>query len=55
MVVEEESWEGDEIAVGGGWELGVGEVSTTSSASRLTGSPIVVSFANLDKDGLSSF
>ncbi len=36
-------------------DLGGGEGSTTSSDSRLTGSPIVVSFASLDKDGLSSF
>ena len=31
------------------------EDSTTSSDSRLMGSPIVVSFATLDKDGLSLF
>ena len=37
------------------WGEGEGEVSTTSSASRLTGSPIVVSFASLDKDGFSLF
>ena len=49
-VVAEVGWE-----VEGERELGVGEFSTTSSASRLTGSPIVVSFASLDKDGLSSF
>ena len=36
-------------------DWGEGEVSTTSSASRLTGSPIVVSFASLDRDGLSLF
>ena len=36
-------------------DLGDGEDSTTSSDSKLTGSPIVVSFASLDKDGFSSF
>ncbi len=41
--------------VEGELELGGGEVSTTSSDSRLTGSPIVVSFASLDKDGFSLF
>ncbi len=31
------------------------EDSTTSSDSKLTGSPIVVSFASLDSEGLSPY
>ena len=46
-------------SVGWGWEIELdlrgGEVSTTSSDSRLMGSPIVVSFASLDREGFSLF
>lgn len=53
---------GDGATIGSvGWGVegeldgGEGEVSTTSSDSRLMGSPIVVFFASLERDGFSLF
>ncbi len=44
----------DSVAVDGGAVLDLLDDSTTSSDSRLTGSPMVVSFASLDMVGLCS-
>ncbi len=66
---DEGDWEGATTCSEAGWFVGSADCGedgdeflfvpstglATSSDSRLTGSPIVVSFANFDSDGLSAF